>query len=136
MPVDRITRLNAQLQKELSLLCESLVRPAIPDALVTITGVEIASTLRSANVFVSIYGAPSARTRALEVLARKRPALQSALARKVILKYTPILNFKLDDTAERADRVMTILRELNLPDENPQPPPKADDAGAPSGEGD
>ena len=127
MPVDRITRLNAQIQKELSILCESLVRPAIPDALVTITGVEIASTLRTANVFVSVYGGKGARERALEVLARKRAALQSALARKIILKYTPVLNFKLDETAARADRVMTILRELNLPDEptpaaTPEPP--------------
>ena len=124
-PVDRITRLNALLQKELGLLCESLVRPAVPDALVTVTGVEIASTLRTANVFVSVYGKTGAGERVLEVLSRKRALLQSALARKIILKYTPVLNFKLDDTAARADRVMTILRELNLPDETPAAAPPA-----------
>ena len=117
MAVDRITRLNAQMQKELGALVESLVRPEVPGALVTITGVEIASTLRSANVYVSVYGGgANAHDRVLEVLQKKRAIIQSDMARKIVLKYTPVLNFKLDDTAERADRVMSILKELNLPE--------------------
>ncbi len=116
MAVDRITRLNVLLQKEISLLVESLVRPIIPDALLTITGVEVASTLRTANVFVSIYGAQAAKERAMEALEKKRVPIQNALSRKVVLKYTPVLTFKLDDTAERADRVMSILKDLNLPE--------------------
>ncbi len=118
MAVDRITRLNAQMQKELGALAEALVRPEVPGALVTITGVEIASTLRTANVYVSVYGGGAgAPRRVIEVLHRKRAVIQSDLSRKIILKYTPVLNFKLDDTAERADRVMTILKDLQLPDD-------------------
>lgn len=117
MAIDRITRLNAQMQKELGALVESLVRPEVPGALVTITGVEIASTLRSANVYVSVYGGGAgAHERVLEVLHKKRALIQSDMARKIVLKYTPVLNFKLDDTAERADRVMSILKELNIPE--------------------
>jgi ribosome-binding factor A len=117
MAVDRITRLNAQMQKELGALVESLVRPEVPGALVTITGVEIASTLRTANVYVSVYGGGAgAHNRVLEVLQKKRHIIQSDMAKKIILKYTPVLNFKLDNTAERADRVMNILKDLNLPD--------------------
>ena len=123
MPIDRITRLNALLQKEISLLVETFVRPEVPGALVTVTGVEIASTLRNANVFVSIYGAPGAKTHAMEVLNHKRYLIQENLNHKIILKYTPVLNFKLDETAERADRVMTILKELDLPDDGTPPTP-------------
>ena len=45
--------------------------------------------------------------------------IQSELAHKVIIKYTPVLHFKLDKTAAKADRVMAIINELgfdNTPD--------------------
>ena len=122
MKPDRISRLNAQLQCELGLLCETLIRPALPGVLVTVTGVELASNLRDANVFVSVYGTPGDDQRTLALLVKKRQLLQAGLAQKVVMKYTPVLHFHLDDTAARADRVMNILKELNLPDEPDTPP--------------
>ena len=123
MAIDRLTRLNAQLQRELGTLCERHIRPFLPATLVTVTGVELASNLRNANVFVSVYGpGKHVGPKALEVLNRRKSILQAELGKVVIMKYTPVLNFKLDETAERADRVMTILKELNLPDEEPKSP--------------
>jgi len=118
MGVPRSTRLNALLQRELGALMESLVIPGL-NALVTVTGVKIADNLRDATVFVSIYGNPAEQRRAMETLEKKRVLLQNALASKVIMKYTPVLHFKQDTTAESADRVMHILRELDIKDEQP-----------------
>ena len=119
MPAEsRITRLNAQLLKELAQLGEVHIRPDIPDALVTFTGVELSSNLRTARVFVSVYGGEDAKRRALALLQRKRPVLQQGIARKILMKYTPVLHFPLDETAERAERVMSILQDLNLPEED------------------
>ena len=120
MGTDRISRLNAQLQRQLSLLCERHILPALPGVLVTITGVELASNLRNANVFVSVYGPGNPAPKALELLHSRRPILQAELARQVVMKYTPVLNVKLDGTAERAERVMAILQELNLPEDDPK----------------
>ncbi|MGN0892056.1 MAG: ribosome-binding factor A [Oligosphaeraceae bacterium] len=118
MPVDdRIARLNCQILRELGLLGEVIIRPHIPDALVTFVAVELASNLRTATVFFSVYGGDSAKRRAMELMKRKRVALQEGIARKVPMKYTPVLHFRLDETAERADRVLTILNQLNLPQE-------------------
>ena len=127
MASDRITRLNAQLQRELGRLCEDHIRPVLPGVLVTITGVELASNLRNANVFVSVYGPSGSEHRALELMRAQRHILQSELSRQVIMKYTPVLNFKLDGTAARADRVMNILKELDLPDDEPPTPPIPDE---------
>ena len=91
MPAEsRITRLNAQLLKELAQLGEVHIRPDIPDALVTFTGVELSSNLRTARVFVSVYGGGEAKRRALALLQRKRPVLQQGIARKILMKYTPV----------------------------------------------
>ncbi len=103
------------------MLGESLIRPDIPDALVTFVGVDLASNLRTANVFVSVYGSASAKRRALELLQRRRVQLQDGIARKMVMKYTPVLHFRLDETAEKAQRVMSILQELALPREEDTP---------------
>ena len=115
MSINRIQRLNTLLQRELGELFEVYVRPALPGVLATVTGVEVASTLRNANVYVSVYGPRGCQAKALDVIARKRTLIQGDLGKRIILKYTPVLNFKLDDTAERADRVEKILMELDIP---------------------
>ena len=116
----RSTRLNALLQQELGSLMESLVIPGL-GCLLTVTGVKVADNLRDATVFVSLYGPEAEQRRAMEKLTKSRVMLQNALASKVIMKYTPVLHFRQDTTAAQADRVMTILRELNLDEADEAP---------------
>jgi len=122
MSVDRITRLNALLTRELGQLMEVYVSPALPNAIITITDVKVAPNLRDALVFFSVYGgdAQNLPEKTLELLLTKRVQLQKALASKVVLKYTPVLRFKYDDTPARADRVMEILAELEIPNDDAQ----------------
>jgi ribosome-binding factor A len=116
----RMVRVDEALRRELGVLCEKLVAPRL-QALVTITKVECAPDLREATVFVSVLGDQEARSQALRVMLGVRRELQQELGRRVILKYTPKLRFREDRTAEQADRVLTILNELHLPDEPPAP---------------
>jgi ribosome-binding factor A len=48
-------------------------------------------------------------------LESHRVALQTELARHVVLKYTPHLVFHLDDSIERGTRVIEIMQELETP---------------------
>lgn len=122
----RMVRVDELLRRELGALCEKLVAPQVK-ALVTITKVECAPDLREATVFVSVLGAPEAHAQALHVLQEVRRDLQQELARRVILKYTPRLRFREDRTAEQADRVLTILSQLQIPDEqSPSATPPTD----------
>ena len=118
MPKDRIERVNELLFRELGEIFTAVVSPDVP-YLVTVTGAKVSVDLRDAVVFVSVYGKAMPKQDVLALLERKRPLIQSELAKKVILKYTPRLHFKLDETAENADRVMHILNELNLDEEKP-----------------
>ena len=122
---DRITRVNELLFRELGTVLTVELGQELP-YMVTVTGVECSPNLRDATVYVSIYGSQANRGKmirdALKLLEKRRAAIQAAVARKVILKYTPVLHFRTDDTAERADRVEAILRELNLGDGNPTAP--------------
>ncbi len=126
MSKDRIERVNELLFRELGEIFTSVVSPDVP-FLVTVTGAKVSVDLRDAVVFVSVYGTDAQKRQALTFLQKKRALIQSRLSRKVILKYTPVLHFKLDETAERADRVETILRELNLDGEVEPPAPKEEE---------
>jgi ribosome-binding factor A len=51
----------------------------------------------------------------MAVLHDARAELQHDLAKRVILKYTPQLHFKLDESIERGARVLHILDQLDPP---------------------
>src|ERR1700736_5232369 len=85
---------------------------------VTVHGVDITADLRQCHVFVSVIGKPAQKDRVLAELEEQRGTLQRELAKRVVLKYTPHLNFKMDDSIERGTRVLEIMRDLEKPRED------------------
>lgn len=120
----RMRRVNELLRRELATLCEELVVPHL-DALLTVTEVSTSHDLRHATVFVSVMGSDEQRAKAMDLLEDRRSAMQEQINRRVSLKYTPRLRFREDHTPERADRILSILDELDLPEDE-------DDDGSPS----
>ncbi|MFV0338436.1 MAG: 30S ribosome-binding factor RbfA [Chthoniobacterales bacterium] len=118
----RILRVREVLKRELGTSINRLVRFESP--LVTISDVDITPDLKQAHVFISAMGTPAQRKDALEKLNEKRAALQSEFAKRVILKNTPHLTFHIDDSVERGDRVLEIMSDLGLLNE--EKPPKTD----------
>ena len=106
----RQKRVNELLKRELSLIVAREI--TFEDALVTINQVNVAADLKNAHVYVSVLG-PSSNV--LTLLESHRPALQTQLARHVVLKYTPHLIFHLDDSIERGTRVIEILQQIETP---------------------
>ena len=110
----RLLRVNELLKRELSAL---LVREiTFENLLVTVNQVDVTPDLKSAHVFISVLGSKG-RKEVLPKLEASRVALQSALSKHVVLKYTPHLVFHLDDSIERGDRVLEILQEIEPPAE-------------------
>ncbi|MGH7935820.1 MAG: 30S ribosome-binding factor RbfA [Chthoniobacterales bacterium] len=105
----RLLRVNELLKRELSAL---LVREmTFGKLLVTVNQVDVTPDLKSAHVYISVLGSEG-RNEVLPKLEANRAALQSDLAKHVVLKYTPHLVFHLDDSIERGSRVLEILREI------------------------
>jgi ribosome-binding factor A len=110
----RLERVNEVLKRELSEIISREINFA-PQVLVTITAVDITPDLRQCHVFVSIIGQEAQKVRVLEQLEEHRTIMQRELSRRVILKYTPHLYFKLDDSIERGTRVLKIIQDLDEP---------------------
>jgi len=80
--------------------------------LITVSDVEVAGDLHSAVVYVSILGNADQQKRGISLLARHRKRIQGLVGRAVVLKYTPTLRFKMDDSIVRGNKVLGIIEEL------------------------
>lgn len=130
MKYNRMQRVNELIKRELGMLCERDVVSEI-HGLLTVTSVDTAPDLRTATVNFSVLGSDEDRKHALDVLRKHRRRLQAELNRRVELKFTPVLTFRIDRSLEAADRVLTILDDLDLsdvPDAGETPDTEQDDA--------
>jgi ribosome-binding factor A len=105
----RLLRINEMLKRELSGLITREMN--FEHGLVSINQVNVTPDLKNAHVFVSVLGAAGASV--INQLEAHRAALQSRLAKHVVLKYTPHLVFHLDDSIERGTRVIEIMQEID-----------------------
>ena len=94
----RQLRVNELVKRELSGIIAREIN--FEGALVSINAVDVAPDLKSAQVFVSTLGAGNGKS-VIDKLEAFRPALQAALSRHVVLKYTPTLKFVADDSVVR-----------------------------------
>jgi ribosome-binding factor A len=82
----------------------------------SISEVEVAPDLHYARVYVT--GLKEEDTKAtVEELRRVAGQVRHHLARRINLRYTPELDFRYDETAMRALRIETLLREVIPPRE-------------------
>ena len=102
------------LKRELSVIITREMK--FEKGMVTINQVDVTSDLKNAHVFVSVLGTTGASV--INQLEAHRAALQSAVAKHVVLKYTPHLVFHLDDSIERGVRVIGIMQEIDSTGEN------------------
>jgi len=109
----RHLRVNELVKRELSSIIAREIN--FDGALVSISAVDVAPDLKSAQVFVSTLGTGN-RDSVIDKLESHRPMLQAELSRHVVLKYTPHLIFHLDESIKRGARVLEILDNLEKRD--------------------
>jgi ribosome-binding factor A len=110
----RLERVNEVIKRELSEIVSREIT-FTAQTLVTIHAVGISADLRQCQVYVSVIGKAEQKSRVLSELEEHRVVLQRELAKRVVLKYTPHLHFKIDDSIERGSRVLEIMQDLDIP---------------------
>ncbi|MCX6959422.1 MAG: 30S ribosome-binding factor RbfA [Verrucomicrobia bacterium] len=116
----RLLRVCELIKRELGVIIGREIKFEAP--LVSVRAVDITPDLKNAHVFISAIGTKWQKEQAIQQLEVQRQHLQHELSRRVILKYTPLLHFQLDESIERGTRVLNLLDEIEptlLPDESP-----------------
>jgi ribosome-binding factor A len=92
-------------------VAEELVR--IDDdrlAFVSITAIDVDSEMNRGIVYFDSLQGEQGDERIIAVLGEHRKRLQSAIARQIHARRTPILQFRPDDTIRAAERIDEVLR--------------------------
>ncbi len=111
----RLERVREVIKRELSEIIPREI--TFTATLVTVQHADVTPDLKNCFVYVSAIGKTEDREAVIEKLQAHRTLLQHELSKRVILKYTPQLHFRLDDSIERGNRVIEILQDLEKPDD-------------------
>ena len=113
MPSRRIERINHLLRQEIAdLLTREVKDSALSSALISITDVETSPDLRVAKVYFSVYGDEEVIQAAEAHLKRASGFLHHNLKERLDLRHTPHLEFVVDRSLARGDRIMRLMRSI------------------------
>lgn len=117
---DRMERVNELLLSEISrVVLREVKDPRIGFA--TVTRVETSRDLHHARVLISVLGSRDQKRQSLDGLNSASGFIRSQMSRELHLRYTPELQFILDDSLERAAEISKLITDLELDDADDEP---------------
>src|SRR5437899_10570399 len=125
MSTRRVERINDLLRSELSELIGRELKDPRLAGLISITEVETTSDLRHAKVFVSVFGRDEERQSSLAALRSAAGFLRHEVAQRIVIRHMPELDFRLDSSIERGDRILRLLRQVAEENATRAPAPRA-----------
>ncbi|MBO4652711.1 MAG: 30S ribosome-binding factor RbfA [Lachnospiraceae bacterium] len=109
---------SQEVRRELSRLMLDGVKDPRIAPLTTITDVTVAPDLKTAKVYVSVYGDAEAKKNTMDGLKNAAPYLRSMLARNLNMRLTPQLFFVIDDSLDYAMKIENMIASLHEGEES------------------
>lgn len=103
------TRINGEVQKELSKLIALEVKDPRIDPLASVIEADVATDLKSAKIYISVLGSKETKENTIKGLKSAAPFLRSQLAKNLNLRNTPELHFVLDETFEKGMEMTKLI---------------------------
>ncbi|MDQ6887874.1 MAG: 30S ribosome-binding factor RbfA [Gemmatimonadota bacterium] len=136
MPRDnrRSERVAERIREEAATFLTDGVKDPRVTAFVTVTGVDITPDMRHAKIFVSLLGDEQAKNESFEGLQSVTGHLRTRLAKSLRLRFAPEIEFRRDQSVERAGRIESLLAQIRDA-QPPEPPSSPGDGAEPGAEG-
>jgi len=106
----RILRVRELLKREIGTL---ISQDYSFNALVTVNDVDVTPDLRNGHVFIGVIGSDQEKTKVVNTLNKERGMIQKKISKRVVMKFTPKLHFKSDESIERGVRTLNVIDELD-----------------------
>ena len=116
----RMERVNVLVRQEISHIMFADLNDPRLSGVVSVTRVDTAPDLRSAKVYISVYGDAEAKRRNMEALTSAGGFIHRVLKRNLSsLKYIPFLSFELDESIEKGAEMIDMIDKIvsDLPPE-------------------
>lgn len=109
----KLERLESQIRKEISNILQNEVKNS-KFGFVTVTDVEVTNDYSFATVFVSFLNTKEVSgIDRLEEINRVKGFVRSQLARRLSIRKTPDIIFKIDDSIDQGNRIDKIIAKIN-----------------------
>lgn len=109
----KLERLESQIRKEISNILQNEVKNS-KFGFVTVTDVEVTNDYSFATVFVSFLNTKEVSgIDRLEEINRVKGFVRSQLARRLSIRKTPDIIFKIDDSIDQGNRIDEIIAKIN-----------------------
>lgn len=109
----RIDRLNSEMRKAIADIIDNKIKNPQKTEMVGVTSVEVAKDLKTAKVYLSIYGNPDKIESTFAAIVRSAGFVKKELASIFRdLRCVPTLEFRLDKSMEYSAKIETILEDI------------------------
>lgn len=123
MVKNRIARLNSLLKEVISEVIHREVRNPHVNEFVTVTAVDISNDLQHAKVHISVIGTQEAKEQTIRALQSAAGFIAIQSSRKVVMRYFPVLTFKLDSSVEQQFKIDSLLTKIHDEQKSRKGPP-------------
>ena len=114
MKVSRTSRLNGEYQKEISIILRR-IKDKAPDfkGLVSVTEADVAPDLKTAIVYVSIYGVNEEETkRSFRILQENAGFIRHELAQVMRMRTVPSITFRMDGSMVYGAKMDELFKKI------------------------
>ena len=123
------TRINGEVQKELSSIIQNGIKDPRIAPLTSVVSVEVAPDLKTCKAYISVLGSEKAAADTLAGLKSAEGYIRRQLAHTVNLRNTPEIHFILDQSIEYGVHMSKLIDDVVEDDSNVE---KKDDENAES----
>lgn len=109
----RVDRIRKALIKEISDIIQRHVKDPRISGIVSVTDIDLSSDYKYAKVYVSVYGTEEQKEQTMESLQDCSPYIRSEVGKRIRLRHTPELEFRIDDSLERGTRITDLIDKIS-----------------------
>ena len=107
------TRINGEVMKELSIIIRQEIKDPRIHMMTSVTSVEVAPDLKTCKAYISVLGNDKEKSDTIAGLRSGEGYIRRLLAKRLNLRNTPEIQFKLDEAIEYGVNMSRLIDEVN-----------------------
>jgi ribosome-binding factor A len=114
-PSQRQLKVGEEIRHALSeiLLRGDVHHPDLVDSSITVSEVRVSPDLRNATAYIAPLGGQN-KERILKALGESCGEIRHQVTRKIVLKFSPRISFRLDNSFDEANRINSLLHSPDV----------------------
>ncbi|RQD67798.1 MAG: 30S ribosome-binding factor RbfA [Tindallia sp. MSAO_Bac2] len=113
MSYPRVNRVNEEYKKAISQLLRTELKDPRISSMTSVVSVDVTRDFSYAYIYVSVLGSKEEKESTIEGLEKSAGFVRREMGRKVSLRHTPEVIFKLDESIEYGVNMAQKIEELN-----------------------